>query len=76
MFSNYLFPPTKFNFRKVVRVTASIFAFLRKIGIKMKSENKFRIFSTFTDGDGVGRKIKFKEEPSDQYFTEENKQKY
>ena len=28
-FSNYIFQPTKFNFRKVVRITASIFAFLR-----------------------------------------------
>ena len=43
--SNYVFPPTKFNFRKVGRVTASILAFLRKIGFEKKSERKFRMFS-------------------------------
>ena len=42
---NYIFPPTKFNFRKVGRVTASILAFLRKIGFEKKSERKFRMFS-------------------------------
>ena len=36
--SNYIFTPTKFNFRKVGRVTASILVFLRKIGFKKKSE--------------------------------------
>jgi len=43
--SNYIFTPTKFNFRKVGRVTASILAFLRKIGFEKKSEIKFRMFS-------------------------------
>jgi len=43
--SNYIFPSTKFNFREVGRVTASILAFLRKIGFKKKSETKFRMFS-------------------------------
>ena len=41
----YIFPPKKFNFRKVGRVTASVLAFLRKIGVKQKSETKFRMFS-------------------------------
>ena len=45
MSSNYIFTPTKFNFRKVGRVTASILAFLRKIGFEKKSERKFRMFS-------------------------------
>ena len=37
-FFNYIFQPTKFDFRKVVRITASIFPFLGKIGFRKKSE--------------------------------------
>ena len=50
-FSNYIFSPTKFNFRKVVRVTASIFKLMRKAGFKHKSENNFRMFVCRNEND-------------------------
>ena len=71
-FSDYLFQPTKFNFRKVVRVTATIFAFLRKIGIVKKSETKFRMFWVNFKNNGDVRNFEVKEEFFDQYFTTEN----
>jgi hypothetical protein len=43
-YSKYLFMPTKFSFRKVVRVTASIFKYLKKTGLVTKSEDRFRMF--------------------------------
>ena len=70
-FSKYIFPPTKFNFRKVVRITASIFAFLRKIGFVKKSETKFRMFSVSFEGGSDGKYSKFKEEKVAEYFTEQ-----
>ena len=43
-FSQYLFMPTKFNFRKVVRVTASIFKYLKRSGLVKKPVERFRMF--------------------------------
>ena len=45
-FSDYIFMPTKFNFRKVVRVTALLFKYLRntKSGVWPTCGNKFRMF--------------------------------
>ena len=45
-FSDYIFMPTKFNFRKVVRVTALLFKYLRntKSGVWPPCGNKFRMF--------------------------------
>jgi hypothetical protein len=43
-YSKYLFMPTTFCFRKVVRVTASIFKYLKKTGLVKKSDDRFRIF--------------------------------
>ena len=43
-FSNYLFMPTKFSFRKVVRVTACMFKYLKKTSLVKNTENKFRMF--------------------------------
>ena len=60
-FSNYIIQPTKFNFRKIMRITASIFAFLRKIGFVKKSETKFRMFSAKNEGDGDEKMSKIKE---------------
>ena len=43
-FSKYLFMPTKFNFRKVVRVTACMFKYLKKAGLVKTTKNRFRMF--------------------------------
>lgn len=43
-FSKYLFMPTKFSFRKVVRVTVCVFKYLKKTGLVKNAENKFRMF--------------------------------
>ena len=45
-FSNYILMPTKFNFRKIVRVTALIFKFLKnaKPDVWTKCDNKFKMF--------------------------------
>ena len=39
-----------------MRITASIFAFLRKVGFVKKSETKFRMFSVKFRDDGDTRK--------------------
>ena len=39
-----------------MRITASIFAFLRKVGFVKKSETKFRMFSVEFRDDGDTRK--------------------
>ena len=70
-FSNYIFQPTKFNFLKVMRITASIFAFLRKVGFVKKSETKFRMFTVKFRGDGDIRKSEIKEEKFEEFFNEE-----
>ena len=44
-FSNYVFSPTAFSFRKVVRITAAIFKFMRKAGYQEKPVNNFRMFT-------------------------------
>ena len=43
-FSKYLFMPTQYNFRKVVRVTATIFKYLKKTGLVKKPNDRFRMF--------------------------------
>ena len=43
-FSKYLFMPTKFNFRKVVRVTACMLKYLKKAGLVKATKNRFRMF--------------------------------
>ena len=60
-FSNYIIQPTKFNFRKIMRITVCIFAFLIKIGFVKKSETKFRMFSAKNEGDGDEKMSKIKE---------------
>ena len=54
-FSNYTLQP--FNFRKVMRIMASIFAFSEKWYLFVKeSETKFRMFSVKFRDDGATRK--------------------
>ena len=47
-FSNYLLMPTKYNMRKVVRITALVFKFIRKLKFKRleRVEKHFRMFSS------------------------------
>ena len=71
-FSNYIIQPTKFNFRKIMRITACIFAFLRKIGFVKKSETKFRMFSAKIGGEDDGKMSKIGEEKLAEYFSEES----
>ena len=55
-----------------MRITASIFAFLRKVGFMQKSETKFRMFSVNMEGATIDVKTpKFREEKLDKYFNEE-----
>ena len=55
-----------------MRITASIFAFLRKVGFMQKSETKFRMFSVKMEGATIDVKTpKFREENLDEYFNEE-----
>ena len=67
-FSNYIFQPTKF---KVVRITASIFAFLRNIGFSKKSETKFRMFLVRMEGASDVKTPKLIEENFEDYFNAE-----
>ena len=70
-FSNYIFMPTKFNFRKVVRVTALMFKYIRntKIGVWPKSDNKFKMFMVQKTGNNLVRK----EEKSFDFFVNDDK---
>ena len=71
-FSNYILQPTKFNFRKVTRIIASIFAFSEKWDLFVKkSETKFRMFSVKFRDDGDTRKSELTEEKFDACFNEE-----
>ena len=58
-----VFMPTKFNFRKVVRITAAIFKYMRKIGFKKKPENKLRMFVS-----RVENEVKIQEEKFFDHF--------
>ena len=51
-----------------MRITASIFAFLRKVGFVKKSETKLRMFSVKFRDDGDTRKSDLTEEKFDEYF--------
>ena len=51
-----------------MRITASIFAFLRKVGFVKKSETKLRMFSVKYRDDGYTRKSDLTEEKFDEYF--------
>ena len=51
-----------------MRITASIFAFLRKVGFVKKSETKLRMFSVKYRDDGDIRKLDLTEEKFDEYF--------
>ena len=70
-FSNYIFMPTKFNFRKVVRVTALMFKYIRntKIGVWPKSDSKFKMFVVQKTGNNLVRK----EEKSFDFFVNDDK---
>ena len=53
-----------------MRITASIFAFLRKVGFVKKSETKFRMFSVEFRDDGDTRKSGLAEEKFNEYLNE------
>ena len=46
-FSNYIIEPTKYNFRKIVRITSYVFKFLRLMKMKLKKveDKSFKTFS-------------------------------
>ena len=70
-FSKYIFMPTKFNFRKVVRVTALIFKYMRNVksGAWPKCENKFKMFVV----QKIENKLVKKDEMSFDFFVNDDK---
>ena len=63
-FSKYIFMPTKFNFRKVIRVTATILKYMKVLNPKMQSEEKHRFKMFITKKETSAQETQVKTEES------------
>ena len=69
-FSKYIFMPTKFSFRKVIRVTATILKYMKALNPLMQTEDKHRFKMFIAEKESSAQETKVKAESLFDFFVQ------